>query len=271
MPVFKAALIQIDTQDDKDSALEKISRMIDEAAAKHADIAVMPEFVNYIGGRKGFIENSETIPDGETSQLFASKARQHHIWIHGGSIAERIPDDDSHVYNTTTVFNPKGELAAIYQKLHLADNSSITESNLIRAGSRVTTFTAPFCKLGLAICYDLRFPELYRSMALRGAKAIITAAEFNITTGRDHWELFLRARAAENTCWMIAPDQIGTKRNMTASGRSMVVDPYGNVIAKASDRECVLIAEIDTDYVDKIRERLPHLNHRRPDVYGDVR
>ena len=265
---FTVALLQVDTQDDKDANLEKVSHMIDEAAEKHADLVAMPEFVNYIGGRRGFLENAEDIPDGETSQLFSRKAREHHIWIHGGSIAERIQDDDSRVYNTTCVFSPKGQLAALYQKVHLADNESITESSLIQAGSRITTFTAPFCKMGLAICYDLRFPELYRAMALKGAVAIITAAEFNITTGRDHWELFLRARVAENTCWMIAPDQIGTKRNMTSSGRSMVVDPYGNVIAQAGDRECVLTAEVDTDYVMRLREMRPVLKHRRPDVYG---
>ncbi|MBQ3345804.1 MAG: carbon-nitrogen hydrolase family protein, partial [Synergistaceae bacterium] len=120
------------------------------------------------------------------------------------------------------------------------------------------------------ICYDLRFPELFRAMALRDAKVIVVPSEFNINTGPDHWETLLRARAIENACWIVAPDQIGTKRNMTSTGRSMVVDPFGNVIAKASDRECVLMAEIDTDYVDTVRARMPSLNHRRPDVYGHV-
>ena len=271
MPVFRAALIQLDSQDDKDVNLAKISHMIDEAAARHADIITMPEFVNYIGGRRGFIDNAETIPDGETSKLFSDKARQYHVWVHGGSIAERIPDDDSHVYNTSAVFNPKGELAAIYQKVHLADNDAITESNLIRAGSRAVTFTTPLCKIGLAVCYDLRFPELYRTLTLRGAEVLINASEFNIATGRDHWELLLRARAVENTCWMIAPNQIGTKKNLTSCARSMVVDPWGNVVAQASDRECVITADIDTDYTSAVRKRLPSLKHRRPDVYGNVR
>ena len=268
--IFRAALLQIDSQDDKDTNLAKISRMIDEAAEKHADFIAMPEFVNYIGGRRGFIENSEDIPDGETSELFSRKAREHHIWILGGSIAERIPDDDTHVYNTSAVFNPKGEVAAMYRKIHLADHATLTESNLISAGSSIATFTAPFAKMGVAICYDLRFPELFRVIAIRGAKVIVVPSEFNINTGRDHWETLLRARAIENACWIVAPDQIGTKRNMTSTGRSMVVDAWGNVIAQASDRECVLMAEIDTDYVDTVRARMPSLNHRRPDIYGHV-
>lgn len=266
--IFRAALLQVDSQDDKDTNLAKISRMIDEAAEKHADFVAMPEFVNFIGGRRGFIENAEDIPDGETSELFSSKAHEHHIWILGGSIAERNPDDDSHVYNTSAVFNPSGKFTAMYRKIHLADHTTLTESSVISAGSSVTTFTTPFAKIGVAICYDLRFPELFRAMALRGAKVIVVPSEFNINTGKDHWETLLRARAIENACWVIAPDQIGTKRNMTSTGRSMVVDPFGNVTAKASDRECVLMAEIDVNYVDTVRARMPSLNHRRPDVYG---
>ena len=266
--MFNAALIQIDSQDDKDANLAKISQMIDEAAAKHADFIALPEFVNYIGGRMGFIENAESIPDGETSQLFSRKAREHHVWLLGGSIVERIPDDDSHVYNTSAVFNPKGELVALYQKIHLSISRTFDESQVIAAGSRVVTFTTPFCKMGISICHDLRFPELFRAMAVRGAKVIVHPSEFNIVTGRDHWETLLRARAIENTCYIIAPNQIGAKKNLTSCARSMVIDPWGNVIARASDRECVLMAEIDTDYVDTVRERMPSLSQRRPDVYG---
>ena len=268
--IFRAAVLQVDSQDDKAANLAKVSRMIDEAAEKHADFVAMPEFVNYIGGRQGFIENAEDIPDGETSELFSRKAREHHIWILGGSIAETNPDDDSHVYNTSAVFNPSGKFTAMYRKVHLADHAALTESSVITAGSSVTTFTAPFAKIGVAICYDLRFPELFRAMALRGAKVIVVPSEFNIIFGRDHWETLLRARAIENSCWIIAPDQIGTKRNMTSTGRSMIVDPWGNVTAMAGDRECVIMAEVDTDYADTVRAIMPSLNHRRPDVYGGV-
>ena len=120
------------------------------------------------------------------------------------------------------------------------------------------------------MCYDLRFPEIFRAMAIRGAKLILVPSEFNMLTGKDHWESLLRARAIENTCYIIAANQIGTKRNMTANGHSMAVDPWGNIIAQARERECVITAEIDTDYVDAVRKRMPGLNHRRPDVYGDV-
>lgn len=269
MSVFKMALIQIDSQDDKDTNLAKLEKMIDEAANKHADFITMPEFVNYIGGRRGFIENAEEIPEGQTSKLFSEKAKQFHVWINGGSIVEQIPDDDSHVYNTSTVFNPKGELAAIYRKIHLADNTSFTESNLIRAGSSITTFNTPFCKMGISICYDLRFPEIFRSIALRGAKVILQPSEFNMLTGKDQWEPLLRARAIENTCYIAAADQIGTKRNMTSNGHSMIIDAWGNIIASASERECVVIGEIDTDYVDEVRNRNRSLQHRRPELYRE--
>lgn len=270
MSGFTMAAVQIDSQDDKDSNLEKISHMIDEAAEKHADFITLPEFVNYIGGRRGFIENSESIPEGPTSKLFIEKARKYHVWIQGGSIAERIPDDDSHVYNTSAIFNPKGELSAMYQKIHLADNASLTESNLIRAGSRIVTFNTPFCKMGTGICYDLRFPEIYRVMSSRGAKVILNPSEFNMNTARDHWQVLLRARAIENTCYVVAANQIGTKKNLTSYGRSMIVDAWGNVIAQAGDKECVITAEIDLDYLDSVRVRMPCLTHRRPDIYGNV-
>ena len=269
MNTFRVALVQIDTQDDKETNLEKISGMIDEAAEKHADFIALPEFVNYIGGRRGFYENAESIPEGITSELFSRKAREHHLWICGGSIAERIPEDDSHVYNTSAVFSPKGELTAMYRKIHLADTSTLTESNTIAGGSSVVTFNTPFCRMGLAVCYDLRFPEIFRAMALRGAEAVIIPSEFNMLTGKDHWEPLLRARAIENTCCIIAPDQIGTKRNMTANGHSMAVDAWGNVIAQAGERECVIIAEIDTDYIKAVRRKMPSLQHRRPEVYGE--
>ncbi len=268
--MFRAGLIQVDSQDDKTSNLAKISQMIDEAAGKHADFIALPEFVNYIGGRMGFLENAESIPDGETSQLFSRKAREHNVWILGGSIVERIPDDDSHVYNTATVFSPSGELAALYRKIHLSISATFDESQVIASGNRVVTFMTPFCKMGVSICHDLRFPELFRAMALRGAKVIVHPSEFNIVTGRDHWELLLRARAVENTCCIIAPNQIGTKKNLTSCARSMVIDAWGNVIARASDRECVLTAEIDTDYVDAVRRKMPSLSQRRPEVYGNA-
>ena len=261
------AAIQIDSQDDKASNLERISHMIDEAASKHADFITMPEFVNYIGSRAGFIENAESIPEGPTSELFIEKARQYHVWIQGGSIAERIPDDDTHVYNTSAVFNPKGELAAMYQKIHMADNTSFTESHLIRAGSRIVTFNTPFCKMGTGICYDLRFPEIYRVMSSRGAKVLLNPSEFNMMTAMDHWNVLIRARAIENTCYVVAANQIGSKKNLTSYGRSIIVDAWGNVIVQASDKECVITAEIDLDYLDSVRNRMRCLTHRRPELY----
>jgi predicted amidohydrolase len=121
--------------------------------------------------------------------------------------------------------------------------------------------------MGLAICYDIRFPEIYRLLTLRGAKLIFNPAEFNIFTGKDHWECLVRARAIENVCYMVAPGQFGPKKTFHTYGRSIVVDPWGNVIAKASDRECVVMAEIDMSYADRMRDQVPCIKNRRPETY----
>lgn len=267
MSSFRIAVLQTDTQDDKAANLKMIAEMIDEAAEGGAKFLAMPEMVNYIGTRSGFLENAEIIPDGVTSRLFSEKAKHLGIWIHGGSICE-ISDDNSRVCNTSIVFNPSGELAAKYRKIHLYDVEAFRESDSIKAGNEIVTFNTEFGVMGLSICYDLRFPEIYSIMANKGAKLIFVPAQFNIKTGPDHWEVLLRARAIENTCYIIAPDQIGKKRNFPAYGRSMIIDSWGNVIAKASDKPGIIFADIDINNVDSVREKMPSLRHRRPEIYG---
>ena len=271
MNCFNVALLQIDTQGDKTANLKKIGEFIDEAVAKDADFVSLPEMCSFAG--KSAVEavaNAEPVP-GPTTDFMAAKAREHGIWIHGGSIYEAIPGEDR-TYNTTVVYNPKGEIVATYRKIHLFDvdlagGVSHKESRTVRPGEEIALFDTEYCKMGLAICYDVRFPELFRILALRGAKVIFNPAQFALYTGKDHWEPLLRARAIENQCYMICAGQIGVKPNMQAYGRSLVADPWGNVIAKAGDRECVLMAEIDLDYLDKVRTELPSLGNRRPDTY----
>lgn len=272
MSTFNMALLQLDTQDDKRVNLKRIGELIDEAAAKRAQFICMPEMANYIGVGNGPYENAEDIPVGPTTSLYSEKAKKYGIWIHGGSITERISGDKKRVYNTTSVFNPRGELVAKYRKLHLYDievknGVSFKESDSIKPGNDIVTFDSDYGRMGLAICYDIRFPELYRILALRGAKLIFNPAEFNLYTGKDHWETLIRARAIENVCYMVAPGQFGPKKTFHTYGRSIVVDPWGNVIAKASDREMVVVVEIDMDYVDNMRAQLPCLLNRRPETY----
>jgi predicted amidohydrolase len=233
----------------------------------------MPEMCTYIVGKGAddkSSENAESIP-GPTTEFMASKAREHNIWIHGGSIFQSISGEKK-LYNTTVVYSPKGEIAAVYNKIHLYDvdvKNGITykESDIIVSGDKIIDFDTEYCKMGLAICYDIRFPELFRILTLRGAKVIFNPAEFALYTGKDHWETLIRARAIENQCYMICAGQIGVKPTMHTYGRSLVVDPWGNTIAKASDKEGILLAEIDIDYVDKLRTEVPCLTNRRPKTY----
>lgn len=270
MKRFNMALLQVDTQDDKQANLKRISEMVDEAASKNAHFICLPEMVTYIGVGDGPAQNAESIP-GTTTELYCSKAKEHGIWLHGGSFYETVPGENR-FYNTTVVVNPKGEIVATYRKIHLydievKDGISFKESDTVKPGSDIVDFESDFGPMGLAICYDIRFPELYRLLALRGAKLIFNPAEFNLFTGKDHWEPLLRARAIENVCYMVAPGQFGPKKTFHTYGRSLVVDPWGNVIAKASDRECIVMAEIDMSYVDHMRAQVPCIQNRRPDTY----
>ena len=267
---FNVALLQIDTQQDKVANLKKIGEYIDEAVKRGAQFITMPEMCTYIGDNPGAIANGEAVP-GPTTDFMAAKAKEHRVWLHGGSIYESVPGE-TRLYNTSVVYSPVGEIVATYNKIHLydvdvKDGISYKESDSIKPGERIVDFDTDYCKMGMAICYDIRFCELYKILALRGAKVIFNPAEFALYTGKDHWETLIRARAIENQCYMICADQIGVKPSMHTYGRSLVVDPWGNTIAKASDKECIVMAEIDIDYVDQLREQVPSLTNRRPQTY----
>lgn len=270
MGKFKIGLIQMNSQDDKAKNLEKAGAFIDQAAAAGAQFVALPENVHYIGSTEGSFANAEPIP-GPMSEFFAAKAKEHRIWLHCGSFGQVIPGETK-LYNTSLLMNPQGEIAGHYEKIHLYDvdiknGPSVKESEKIKAGSNIVVCDTDFCKVGLSICYDMRFPELYRIMALRGAKVMMVPANYTLFTGRDHWEVVLRTRAIENQCYIAAPAQIGVKPSFQAYGRSMVINPWGTVIATAEDREGLVLADIDTDYVDAIRSQLPSLPNRQPQAY----
>lgn len=260
----------MDTQNDKGENMKKACRFIDEAAGHGAKLICFPEVMNLIGRNIGEGGGKEEIP-GYTSDILCRKAREHKVWIHGGSITEQVPGQKKS-RNLSLLINPDGEIAAQYRKLHmfditLADGTPFRESDRVEGGNEITTVSTELGTFGMSICYDIRFPELYRLMALQGAQVMFVPASFTMPTGKDHWEPLLRARAIENGCYIVAAGQIGTKPAYAAYGNSMVVDPWGTIIARARDTECITYAQIDLDYLDQIREQLPSLENRRTDVY----
>ena len=267
MQKFMVAVVQMDTQNDKQANWQQMAAFVDEAAAKGAQLVAFPEVVNILSEAPVY---AEPIP-GPTTELLMRKAKEQHIWIHGGSISEVNPDGPR-TYNTTVLINPDGEIVARYSKLHnfdmtLPDGSSVRESDRKEPGKEIVTVQTELGHLGFAICYDMRFPELFRLMALEGAQIILMPANFTMPTGKDHWEPILRARAIENGCYIIAPNQTGVKEKFTAYGNSMVVDPWGTVIARASDKPGVILAEIDLGYLKSVRQRNPSIHNRRTDLY----
>ena len=269
---YKIAVAQLDSQNNKKDNLEKVCRYIDMAAGEGTKIISFPEVMNLRGDNVGEGGESEKIP-GYTTEILMKKAAEKKIYIHSGSFSEYI-DGDSRGYNTSVVIDPEGNIICKYRKLHtfdvtLPDGTICAESEKIKPGDDIVTVDTPLGILGLCICYDIRFPELYRIMALRGAKVIFTPANFTMPTGKDHWETILRTRAIENGCYIVAADQMGRKKDAAFSsyGNSLIVDPWGTVIARSGDHEGVIYAEIDFDFLDSIRAKIPSLKNRRVDVY----
>ena len=270
---YQIGVIQMDTRDNYEENMEAACRFIDEAAAKGAKLVTFPEVFNYIGTEP---REAEEIPNGPTITLMAKKAREHQIWIHCGSISEVNPNGEKK-YNTTVLLNPEGEEVARYRKLHafditLADGTETRESDRMQIGNDIVMVDTELGKFGLSICYDIRFPELYRYMAQNGCQVLFTPANFQMQTGKDHWEIILRTRAVENTCYVVAAGQIGKKRGTSLSyGSSLVADPWGTVIARAKETAGVTMAEIDLDYLDKVRRDLPCLKNKRNDIYEVIK
>lgn len=267
---YTAAVVQMDSQNDKGQNLREACRYIDEAAAKGAKLICFPEVMNLNGRNVGEGGGRETIP-GYTTEILMAKAREHGVYIHGGSLHEQLPDD-GRAGNTSFVIDPEGRIVARYRKLHtfdatLSDGTESRESDRIRPGDRIVTVDTALGRMGLSICYDIRFPELYRVMMLQGAQILFVPANFTYPTGRDHWEILLRARAIENFCYVLAADQTGQKEQYLAYGNSMIIDPWGRVLARAGSSPCVIFGQIDLDLVDHVRAQIPALRNRRTDIY----
>jgi predicted amidohydrolase len=265
------AIIQMNSRDDSRENIAAALDLIDRAAATGARLVALPEVWPYLGPDDAVLDQAETIP-GPVTELLAQRARRHGIYIHGGSIYEKRPGD-SGVYNTTVVLDPTGEIVARYSKIHMYDVvldgvAEYQESASVTPGDEIIITEIDGIAVGLTICYDLRFPELFRILALRGAQAIMLPAAFTLMTGKDHWEPLIRARAIENELYMIAPAQWGTHPpGKWCFGRSMVVDPWGTVLATAADGVGIATATIEPSRVEAVRRQIPSLANRRPGAY----
>ncbi len=266
---FTAAVCQLKVTDNKTHNLNGAQKMIEEAALRGADIIILPEMFNCPYDSSYFSRFSEDYP-GETTGLLSTLAALHSVYIVGGSIPEY---DKNRIYNTSYSFDRNGALIGRHRKIHLFDvdvegGIRFNESETITAGSDITVIETEFCKIGIAICYDMRFPELIRKMVLSGAQIIVVPAAFNMTTGPAHWRLIARTRALDNQVYFIAASPARDKTaSYVAYGHSLVADPWGDVISEASEKEEIIFSEIDLGFVDKIRRELPLLKHRREEVY----
>lgn len=270
MTILRVAAIQLNSQDDPAENRRVAGALIEAAARAGARLVALPETWTYLGTPAGIAAAAEPL-DGPTTAWLAAAARRFGLYLHGGSFYERA-EDGRRVYNTTLVFDPDGRVIARYRKIHLYDvdfagQFRIRESDTVAPGDEIVTVEADGLRLGLSICYDLRFPELYRLLTLAGARALLVPAAFTLHTGRDHWEVLLRARAIENQAFVIAPAQVGAHPGGHCFGRSMIVDPWGTVLAQAPDRPGVVTAELDLAAQECIRRELPALANRRPAVY----
>jgi deaminated glutathione amidase len=267
---MRAAAVQLNSTADKPRNLETAERLVREAAGDGAELIGLPEKWNVLGNREALLAGAETI-DGPTITTCREWARELGIHLLAGSFAERVPEREK-LSNTSVLIDPDGEIVATYRKIHMFDvdvgGVEYRESASQEPGTEIVIGDAGGVPVGMTVCYDVRFPELYRILAVRGARVITVPAAFTLHTGKDHWEVLLRARAIENQVFVLAPGQIGeAPPHYHSYGRSMILDPWGVVLATAPDEECFVAAELDFELQDRIRDKLPSLANRQPTAY----
>ncbi len=265
MEKLRIGLGQLNTKDNIENSFKQIVLQVKECSEYGARMIIFPELSTYLS-ETSTLEIAQTI-DGEIISIFKELAKKYNIYIHNGSFVEKGKTEGKS-FNTSVLINPGGDIEAIYRKIHLFDielnkNLSYRESDRYERGDSIVNHNSAIGNFGFSICYDLRFPELYRELTFNGAKLIFVPAAFTMHTGKDHWEALLRARAIENQVYIAAPNQIGEHPdNKFCYGNSMIIDPWGKVIARASDKTGVIIADIDWNYLEGIREKLPSLKNR---------
>ncbi|MCC5910904.1 MAG: carbon-nitrogen hydrolase family protein [Clostridiaceae bacterium] len=270
MSRFKIAVCQMMVTQDKKDNLKKAEEMVREAVTSQgADIVVLPEIFNCPYNNEDMFDLAEDHP-GESTNMLSRVAKELEIYLIGGSIPEKAGDK---IYNTSFIFGPEGDLLSTHRKIHLFDidikgKISFKESDVLDYGEQVTVIDTKFGKIGVAICYDMRFPELMRLMALEGAEVIVVPAAFNTTTGPAHWHETIKVRAVDNQVYFVAAAPArNPQAKYQAYGNSKIVNPWGDVVVDTDEKEGIICGEIDLDYLKKIRQELPLLKHRRTDLY----
>ncbi|XP_071806553.1 omega-amidase NIT2-like isoform X1 [Asterias amurensis] len=267
--VFRIALVQMAVSANKVANITKAVKLIKEAAASGAKLVALPECFNCPYGTSYFADYSEKVPGASTDAL-AKAALDNNVFLIGGSIPE---EDQGKFYNTCTVFNPQGNIIGKYRKAHLFDidvpgRIKFKESDVLTPGSGFTVVDTPYCKIGIGICYDMRFAEMAQIYNQKGCKLLVYPGAFNMTTGPAHWELLQRGRAIDNQLYVAT---VSPARDESASyiawGHSSVINPWGEVIAKADSSEKIVYAEIDPTYVDEVRTQIPIGSQKRSDMY----
>ncbi|XP_069744817.1 omega-amidase NIT2 isoform X2 [Narcine bancroftii] len=266
---FRLALIQLMVSPLKASNYNRLGTFVKEAASRGAKVVALPECYNSPYGTNYFPEYAERIP-GESTRVLSEVAKEFGVYLIGGSIPE---EDDGKLYNTCTVFAPNGSMLLKYRKIHLFDidvpgKIRFQESETLSPGSSLCTFDTPYCKVGIGICYDMRFTELAQIYTQKGCQLLVYPGAFNMTTGPAHWELLQRARAVDNQVYVAAVSPArNEKSSYVAWGHSSIVNPWGEVLAKAGSEETIIYADIDLKYLSGIRQQIPILKQKRHDLY----
>ena len=267
---MRAAAVQMSSSEDKQRNLATAERLVRAAAADGSTLVVLPEKFNVIGTHEQLVAGAEPL-DGPTVGWARGLARELSVDLVAGSIAERRAGHEK-LSNTSVHIGPDGEVRAAYRKIHMfdviVDGREYRESESEEAGDEIVTSDAGGVSLGLTVCYDLRFPELFRILAVRGARILTVPSAFTAVTGAAHWDTLVRARAIENQAFVVAADQIGVHPGGNESyGGSQIVDPWGDVLARAADEECFVAADLDLARQDEVRATLPSLANRVPGAY----
>jgi predicted amidohydrolase len=267
---LRAAVVQLNSTGDVSRNLETAERLVRVAAAEGAELVALPEKWNLLASGEELVAGAESL-DGPSLSAARSWARELGIHLLAGSVSERGPEEKA--FNTSVLIGANGDDLAVYRKIHMFDvevgGVSYRESEHEEPGEEIVTATAAGLTVGLSVCYDLRFPELFRILAVRGARLFTVPSAFTLATGRDHWEVLLRARAIENQAFLLAANQVGeAPPHFNSYGRSAIVDPWGVVLACAPDGECCVSAELDLAAQERTRESLPSLANRRPRAYA---
>jgi len=264
-----AGVLQMTSTADVDANMETVHRLVREAADRGAELVLVPECFSYLGPEKGKVGIAESLDDGGPilDRCRDAAADAGVDVVYGGFWEES--EAPGKVRNTCIYMRADGAITAVYRKIHLfdvdlPDGTQLLESQTVEPGAEAVVADAPFGRLGLSVCYDLRFPELYRNLVDRGAVALAVPAAFTLTTGKDHWHVLLRARAIEQQCYVLAAAQTGHHYGQRRSyGHALIADPWGTVLAECGEGEGVAVAEIEPAYVDKVRKAVPSLEHRR--------